>query len=127
MGACGVNPVGLGWGPVEGSCERSDEPSVSGATELVMTLSNIVLNMSSCVDEIRKTVWRDFDRQQNPTESQIVTYGANRIRCYPPPLFVLVPLTVALDADYIGFELDLGTLKLVNQWLHSCFCLPLPS
>jgi hypothetical protein len=32
---CGVDPVGSGLGPVAGSCERGDEPSGSGATELV--------------------------------------------------------------------------------------------
>jgi hypothetical protein len=32
--AGGVDSVGSGWRKVEGSCERSDEPSGSGATEL---------------------------------------------------------------------------------------------
>jgi hypothetical protein len=31
----GVDPVGSGQGPVAGSCEYGDEPSGSGATELV--------------------------------------------------------------------------------------------
>jgi hypothetical protein len=30
-----VDPVGSGWGPVAGSCECSDEPAGSGATDLV--------------------------------------------------------------------------------------------
>jgi hypothetical protein len=34
-GACGLDPVGLGYGPVAGCCECGDEPSGSGATELV--------------------------------------------------------------------------------------------
>jgi hypothetical protein len=32
-----VDPVGSGQGPVAGSCEYGDEPSGSGATELVST------------------------------------------------------------------------------------------
>jgi hypothetical protein len=32
---CGMDPVGSGQRPVAGSCEYSDETSVSGATELV--------------------------------------------------------------------------------------------
>jgi hypothetical protein len=32
--AGGVDSVGSGWRKVEGSCERGDEPSGSGATEL---------------------------------------------------------------------------------------------
>jgi hypothetical protein len=30
-----MDPVGSGWGPVAGSCKYGDEPSGSGATELV--------------------------------------------------------------------------------------------
>jgi hypothetical protein len=30
---CGVDSFGSGWGPLAGSCEYGDEPSVSGATE----------------------------------------------------------------------------------------------
>jgi hypothetical protein len=30
-----VDSVGSGWGPVAGSCKNGDEPSGSGATELV--------------------------------------------------------------------------------------------
>jgi hypothetical protein len=33
-----VDPVGSGYGPVAGSCENSDEPSGSGAMELVILL-----------------------------------------------------------------------------------------
>jgi hypothetical protein len=33
-----VDPVGSGWRPVAGSCEYGDEPSGSGATELVRWL-----------------------------------------------------------------------------------------
>jgi hypothetical protein len=32
-----MDPVGSGQGPVAGFCEYGDEPSGSGATELVMT------------------------------------------------------------------------------------------
>jgi hypothetical protein len=32
---CRLDAVGSGWGPVAGSCESGDEPSVSGATDLV--------------------------------------------------------------------------------------------
>jgi hypothetical protein len=32
---CGVDPVGSGYGPVAGCCEYGEEPSDSGATELV--------------------------------------------------------------------------------------------
>jgi hypothetical protein len=35
MGECRVDPAGSGYGPVAGSCEYGDEPSDSGATELV--------------------------------------------------------------------------------------------
>jgi hypothetical protein len=31
-----VDPVGLGYGPVVGSCEYGDEPAGSSATELVV-------------------------------------------------------------------------------------------
>jgi hypothetical protein len=31
-----VDPVGLEYGPVAGSCEYGDEPAGSGATELVI-------------------------------------------------------------------------------------------
>jgi hypothetical protein len=34
-GECRLDPVGSGQGPVAGSCEYGDEPSGSGATELV--------------------------------------------------------------------------------------------
>jgi hypothetical protein len=34
-GVCRLDPVGSGQGPVAGSCEYGDEPSGSGATELV--------------------------------------------------------------------------------------------
>jgi hypothetical protein len=34
-GVCGVDSPGSGYGPLAGSCECSDEPSGSGATELV--------------------------------------------------------------------------------------------
>jgi hypothetical protein len=37
-GECRVGPVGLGYGPVAGSCECGDGPSGSGATELVTYL-----------------------------------------------------------------------------------------
>jgi hypothetical protein len=30
-----VDPVGSGYGPMAGSCEYGDEPSGSGATELI--------------------------------------------------------------------------------------------
>jgi hypothetical protein len=36
-GECRVDPVGSGQGPVAGSCEYGDEPSGSGATELLDT------------------------------------------------------------------------------------------
>jgi hypothetical protein len=32
----GVDSHGLGYGPVADSCEHGDEPSASGATELVI-------------------------------------------------------------------------------------------
>jgi hypothetical protein len=32
-----VDPVGSGYGPVAGSCEYGDEPSGSGATDLIYT------------------------------------------------------------------------------------------
>jgi hypothetical protein len=35
LGECGVDSVGSGHGPVAGSCERDDEPSGSGAKELI--------------------------------------------------------------------------------------------
>jgi hypothetical protein len=35
VGECRFDPVGSGEGPVAGSCEYDDEPSGSGATELV--------------------------------------------------------------------------------------------
>jgi hypothetical protein len=36
LGECRLDPAGSGLGPVAGSCEYGDEPSGSGATELVM-------------------------------------------------------------------------------------------
>jgi hypothetical protein len=35
LGRCEVASVGLGLGPVAGSCEHGDEPSGSGAKEFV--------------------------------------------------------------------------------------------
>jgi hypothetical protein len=35
-GECRVDPVGSGQGSVAGSCEYGDEPSGSGATELII-------------------------------------------------------------------------------------------
>jgi hypothetical protein len=35
LGVCGVDSGGSGYGPVEGSCEHGDEPSGSGAMQLV--------------------------------------------------------------------------------------------
>jgi hypothetical protein len=35
LGACGVDLPGSGWGPLAGCCGCGDEPSGSGATELV--------------------------------------------------------------------------------------------
>jgi hypothetical protein len=35
VGGCGVDSPGSGWGPLAGCCERGDEHSGSGATELV--------------------------------------------------------------------------------------------
>jgi hypothetical protein len=35
LGECGLDPVGSVYGPVAGSCEYGDEPSGSGATDLV--------------------------------------------------------------------------------------------
>jgi hypothetical protein len=32
---CGMDSPGSGWGPLAGCCECGDEPSGSGATELV--------------------------------------------------------------------------------------------
>jgi hypothetical protein len=32
---CRVDPIGAGQGPVAGSCKYRDEPSGSGATELI--------------------------------------------------------------------------------------------
>jgi hypothetical protein len=37
-GGCGVDSRGSGWGPVVGCCYCGDEPSGSGATELVRCL-----------------------------------------------------------------------------------------
>jgi hypothetical protein len=37
-GECRVDTGGLGWGPMAGSCEYSDEPSGSGTTNLVVVL-----------------------------------------------------------------------------------------
>jgi hypothetical protein len=37
-GGCGVDSVGSGQSLVVGSCEHSDEPSVSGTMELVTLL-----------------------------------------------------------------------------------------
>jgi hypothetical protein len=37
-----VNLVGLGWGPVAGSCEDGVEPSGSGTTELVHSAKGYV-------------------------------------------------------------------------------------
>jgi hypothetical protein len=34
-GGCGVDSPGSGYGPLAGCCECGDEPSGSGATELV--------------------------------------------------------------------------------------------
>jgi hypothetical protein len=34
-GGCGVDSPGSGWRPLAGCCECGDEPSSSGATELV--------------------------------------------------------------------------------------------
>jgi hypothetical protein len=34
----GVDSVGSGQGPMAGSCKRSDEPSDSGATDLVIII-----------------------------------------------------------------------------------------
>jgi hypothetical protein len=36
LGGGGVDSTGSGWGPLAGCCECGDEPSGSGATELVM-------------------------------------------------------------------------------------------
>jgi hypothetical protein len=35
LGMCGVDSVGSGYEPVSGSCEHGNEPSGSGATELI--------------------------------------------------------------------------------------------
>jgi hypothetical protein len=35
---CGLDPAGSGQGPVAASCEYGDEPSGSGATELVLAI-----------------------------------------------------------------------------------------
>jgi hypothetical protein len=35
VGGCGVDSPGSGYGPLAGCCECGDEPSGSGATELV--------------------------------------------------------------------------------------------
>jgi hypothetical protein len=35
VGGCGVDSAGSGLGPLAGCCEYGDEPSGSGATELV--------------------------------------------------------------------------------------------
>jgi hypothetical protein len=35
VGGCGVDSPGSGQGPLAGCCECGDEPSGSGATELV--------------------------------------------------------------------------------------------
>jgi hypothetical protein len=35
-GGCGVDSPGSGWGSLAGFCECGDEPSGSGATELVI-------------------------------------------------------------------------------------------
>jgi hypothetical protein len=35
VGGCGVDSPGSGKGPLAGSCECGDEPSGSGATELI--------------------------------------------------------------------------------------------
>jgi hypothetical protein len=39
-----VDPVGSGQGPVTGSCKHGDEPSGSGATELVCAVFHTVKN-----------------------------------------------------------------------------------
>jgi hypothetical protein len=38
---CGVDSPGSGYGPLAGCCECGDEPSGSGATELVNTVSTV--------------------------------------------------------------------------------------
>jgi hypothetical protein len=46
-----VDPVGSGQGPVAGSCEYGDEPSGSGATELVCSDTRAVVHDSYNVTE----------------------------------------------------------------------------
>jgi hypothetical protein len=42
-GGGGVDSPGSGWGPLAGCCECGDEPSGSGATELVSLYLNSIL------------------------------------------------------------------------------------
>jgi hypothetical protein len=47
VGGCGVGLLCSGWGPLAGSCECVDEPSGSGATELVI-ISVSFMNTTEC-------------------------------------------------------------------------------
>jgi hypothetical protein len=43
-----VDSPGSGWGPLAGCCECGDEPSGSGATELVSSVSSLSPYRKSC-------------------------------------------------------------------------------
>jgi hypothetical protein len=51
-GGVGVNSVVSGWGQVAVSCELGDEPSGSGATELVSYFNRVALLLEFAIGEI---------------------------------------------------------------------------
>jgi hypothetical protein len=60
---CGMDSVGSGQGPVEASCEHGDEPSSSGATELVLKkYQNLSLSVAETihVPTDQMPAWEDF-------------------------------------------------------------------
>jgi hypothetical protein len=51
-GGCGVDSPGSGWGSLADCCECGDEPSGSGATELVRRCKNIVKREYTVLTEV---------------------------------------------------------------------------
>jgi hypothetical protein len=52
-GECRLDPVGSGQGPMAGSCEYGDEPSGSGATELLLAPNyNMTKNYAGLTNQI---------------------------------------------------------------------------
>jgi hypothetical protein len=49
---CGLDSTGSGQGPVAGCCECGDEPSGSGAMELVISFTNTVTIITTTFTEL---------------------------------------------------------------------------